>query len=390
MGEVDLVRALAIAGIRSAVFIEPGNLARFSRSTVHAVDWVDTWREPQGAVGRLLEFGGAQPEPPVLFYDADWDLLIVSRYRDRLRAAFRFVVPERALVEQLVDKAKFQALAERHHLPVPAGYRLPAGGAPPDVELRFPVVVKPLTRHHANWRPLTRAKAIRVNSERELRECADSLAPAGIDALVQEEVLGPESRIVSYHVYVDENGHSAAEFTGRKVRTFPAGYGYSTALEITDDAETAALGQEVVRRLDLRGVAKVDFKRDDQGQLRLLEINPRFNLWHHPAAVAGVNLPALVYADLVGIPRPRVSRNRAPVHWCSPAHDLRAAREQGVSVWSWVAWAAHCEAKSGFSLSDPLPVPRAALWRVGQRLRSAARREQAAERDAAPASSPRA
>ena len=55
------------------------------------------------------------------------------------------------------------------------------------------------------------------------------------------------------------------------------------------------LGRTLVQRLGLRGVAKFDFKRAADGRLFLLEVNPRFNLWHHPGALAGVNLPALVF-----------------------------------------------------------------------------------------------
>ena len=45
---------------------------------------------------------------------------------------------------------------------------------------------------------------------------------------------------------------------------------------------------------------KLDFKqREATGGLYLLEANPRFNLWHHAGAVAGVNLPLLVYRDPV-------------------------------------------------------------------------------------------
>src|SRR6266480_5798567 len=75
---------------------------------------------------------------------------------------------------------------------------------------------------------------------------------------------------------------------------------------------------ELVRRLGLRGVAKLDFKRAPDGQLYLLEVNPRFTLWHHLGARAGVNIPALVYADLAGLPRGRVLQARAGVRWCKP------------------------------------------------------------------------
>src|SRR5215831_6788909 len=89
----------------------------------------------------------AQPERPVLFYEEDAQLLLVSRYRERLAQAFRFVVADAALVEDLVDKARFQDLAERLHLPVPPARRFePAGAKPADLGLRFPLIIKPLTR----------------------------------------------------------------------------------------------------------------------------------------------------------------------------------------------------------------------------------------------------
>jgi len=127
----------------------------------------------------------------------------------------------------------------------------------------------------------------------------------GQDVLAQELVPGPETRIESYHVYVDRSGTIAGEFTGRKIRTLPATCGHSTALEISDAADVRAEGRALAEKLDLRGVAKFDFKRGPDGRLHLLEINPRFNLWHHLGAAAGVNLPAMVYADLTGLPRPR-------------------------------------------------------------------------------------
>jgi hypothetical protein len=56
------------------------------------------------------------------------------------------------------------------------------------------------------------------------------------------------------------------------------------------------------------------------------------------------------------------------VTWCSP-HDLRAARAEGLGLGPWLRWVAACDAMSGFSWDDPLPIPRAALWRARNRLR---------------------
>lgn len=189
-----------------------------------------------------------------------------------------------------------------------------------------------------------------------------SLAAGGMDLVAQELIPGPENRIESYHVYVDRGGGIAGEFTGRKIRTYPASCGHSTALEITDAADVTELGRGLIERLDLRGVAKFDFKRGPDGRLHLLEVNPRFNLWHHLGAVAGVNLPALVYADLAGLPRPAVARPRAGTRWCS-IRDLAAARAAGIPLTTWLPWALGCEAKSAIAWDDPMPFLRGALAR---------------------------
>jgi D-aspartate ligase len=370
LGEVDLVRALSLQGIRSVVVAQPGNPARYSRATASVVPWTDPRTRPAALVERLLDFAASQPTPPVLYYDGDWDLLLISRFRDQLEQAFRFVIADAELVEDLVDKARFQALAERLGLPVPRGRRLSTGEPlPDDIDLRFPVVAKPLTRSHDTWKRVSSAKAAHAGTPAELHAIHALLAGSGADLLVQEVVPGPESRIESYHVYVDAGGAVAGDFTGRKLRTHPPGYGYSTALTITSSAEVLELGRELTARLGLRGVAKFDFKRGPDERLQLLEINPRFNLWHHPGALAGVNLPALVYHDLLGLSRAAPAPVRAGVRWCSLAHDSQAARAEGIGTARWLAWAIRCEAKSGFAWDDPLPLVRAVGWRVAGAIR---------------------
>ena len=365
LGGIEVVRPLALAGIRSAVVAHPGDPACFSRHTAAVLGWIDPWQHPEALLQRLLEFGSAQQDKPVLYYDGDWDLLLVSRKREQLSEAFRFVVGAPELVEDLVDKSRFQALAARLELPVPAAVRLAPGDAASGAAgLRFPLVVKPLTRQHATWQPISGAKAARADSLDELQALWVELASAGVDVLVQELVPGPESRIESYHVYVDETGEVAGEFCGRKLRTHPTGYGYTTALELTDHEDVRVLGRDLVQRLQLAGVAKFDFKRDDDGSLWLLEVNPRFSLWHHPGARAGVNLPELVYCDLVGLPRPAAARARPGVRWCSLPNDVRAARADGVGLWHWLWWLARCETVSAFAWTDPLPLLRGALWRL--------------------------
>ena len=370
MGDIDLVRSLGLAGIPCAVVARPGAAPRFSRFTRAVLEWADAWTRPEALVATLVRFAAAQPEPPTLFYQEDRELLLVSRHRDQLAPVFRFVAPDPSLVEALVDKAQFQLLAARLGLPVPPARQLRPGDqtAAAALDLRFPIVLKPLTRRTDQWEPLGGSgKALQVQNPAELSRLWPRLAAANLELLAQELIPGPETRIESCHVYVDGDGEIVASFTGQKIRTWPRHYGHSTALTITDAPDVAALGRELVSQLQLRGVAKFDFKRGPDGTLYLLEVNPRFTLWHYPGAVAGVNIPALVHGDLVGLPRPAIPRARAGVTWCKVWSDVAAARESGVPLWKWMPWALRCEAKRAVAWDDPLPLLVAGVWECARR-----------------------
>jgi predicted ATP-grasp superfamily ATP-dependent carboligase len=372
LGDIDLVRALGLDGLRVDVVAPPGDAARYSRHTRHALPWHDPWRAPEALLTALLRHAHQQPEPPPLLYQDDASLLFVSRHRDRLAPLYRFVVPPADLVERLVDKRRFRDLASTLGLPVPAAEVFdPSRASNPHTlsTLTPPFVLKPLVRRPREWDPVAHGqKALLVESAEDLARLWPRLRGLGGPVLAQALVPGPESAIESYHIYMDASGHRRAEFTGRKLRTHPLVHGDSSAIVITDAEDVRSLGRAIADRLGLRGVAKFDFKRRPDGTLALLEVNPRFTLWHHPAAVAGVNIPALVVRDLLGRTAPRLPGSaRAGVHWCKPWTDIAAARASGVSLWHWLLWCTRCESMRAFAWRDPLPVIGAAVHRFVRR-----------------------
>jgi predicted ATP-grasp superfamily ATP-dependent carboligase len=355
---MDLVRPLALAGLRPAVSAPDRSPPRYSRLVSEHIAWADPWEEPETFIAGLAAWARTQTAPPSLFYEEDRDLVAISRHRELLSPLFRFLLPPAEVVEDLADKSRFAAYAERLRLPTPPARLLPPGER--SAGLPYPIVVKPLTRRGFDrWQQISGgAKAAVLHSAEQLAPYAD----AGIELLAQEAVLGPETRIESYHAYVDATGSVVADFTGRKIRTRPEHNGFSTALELTDAGDVRVLGRSLVETMELVGVSKLDFKRRDDGPLALLEVNPRFNLWHHLGAVAGVNLPALVHADLTGAKRPAIANARAGATWCFHVQDLLAAREQGVPLSRWLRFAAGADAMSTWAWSDPAPFLRGVLW----------------------------
>ena len=360
LGDLDLVSALGMAGIRCMAVAPPTDPVRHSRFVVGSID-PGEGGGGEHLVDRLVRFAQTQPSRPVLFYQTDADLLLASRYRDRLHEAYRFTVPDADLVENLVDKARFRELADKLGLPVPSTEVLrPAEDPTQSAALRYPLLLKPLTRADLTSLDLP-GKAVAVHSAVELLRVWEEARTVGVELLAQQLVPGPETAVESYHAYVDDHARVVAEFTGAKVRTRPTTFGYSTALRITEAADVAEAGRALVDSLRFRGVLKADLKRDERGTLHLLEVNPRFIQWHHLGAAAGVNLPALVYADLTGQAGTSVPQARAGHTWCQVGGDRRAAADQGVSLIAWLSWLLRTSARAEGRWTDPMPVLRGVL-----------------------------
>jgi predicted ATP-grasp superfamily ATP-dependent carboligase len=193
------------------------------------------------------------------------------------------------------------------------------------------------------------------------------------ELVIQEYVPGDDRHLWSFHGYADQNGVLIASFIGRKIRTYPASTGVSTFLELVHNDAFAAVGRDVAARVPLRGVFKMDFKRDDvSGAWRLLEVNARYNLWHHLGAANDINLPRIAYDYLVYGKRPQAApRYRTSHRWLALRDDLRAYRELAakgeLSLWTWlrslVQTPVVCDV---FSWTDPMPFVRHVFsrWRL--------------------------
>ena len=77
LGNCDLIRALGLAGIRSAVVAPRGSPAAWSRFAVARIPRADNWRDPDGMLANLSAFGERHLGTPLIFqHDADLSALV--------------------------------------------------------------------------------------------------------------------------------------------------------------------------------------------------------------------------------------------------------------------------------------------------------------------------
>ncbi len=253
----------------------------------------------------LLAFGAEQAQRPVLFLGGDPYMDFVAEHHERLRD--RFVLAESMrpeVLSVLLNKRTFYERCQR------LGAAMPTTYFPSDVaearaasaELRYPAIVKPTHAHLVRQR-LGGNKLVEVGDAEALVAWWERFRAWGTDSVLQEIIPGPERNIMVGGVYMDAQLRCRSLFTGRKNRQYPPWYGSGSYMEACWSDEIAALSEDLLQRLEYRGVAGTEFKWDERdGVWKLIEVNPRPTLWFALTRAAGVDVVWDAYCDLLGRP----------------------------------------------------------------------------------------
>ena len=383
LGGISLVRSLGLARIPAIVATsDPDEPALASRHCSGRL-LLPPMKEPQAVVDRLVALGealsGRLGRRVPLMYGSDDALELIYAHRERLQRYFLFPLGDRRVASSLIAKDRFQKLAESRGLPVPASLRWGGTEAGSLRAHAGPVLVKPSIKTDWHHTVLCQRLFGGDGKARIFESGAEAAAHPDVarfhDQLTfQQYISGGDTDLWSFHGLADARGEVLASFVGRKVRTFPTLTGESAFIEMAHDESLTELGREVARRCPLRGVFKMDFKRDPRdGRWYLLEINARYNLWHYLGARNGINLMAAAYDFLVDRKPPAPVRYATRYRWLSLDLDFKAYRELSQrGELTLAAWAGSILRSRNvynlFSWRDPAPWLRFWTRRVSRRL----------------------
>jgi predicted ATP-grasp superfamily ATP-dependent carboligase len=369
-GGLNLIRPLGFAGIPAIVATPDPRDSTLASRFCSGRCLLPLPHHPEALVETLLTAGDRLASAlgcrVPLFYGNDDYLNLIYSFREQLAQRFLLLLNEPDVARALLDKDRFEAFARDRGLAVPRTLTWDDTGPDALDRAAGPVLVKP--RMKVGWDDSTihlrlfggESKARIFESGREAM--AHPLVCQFRDQLsFQEFIRGDDRHLWSFHGVADEKGTLLAWFIGRKLRTFPSLTGMSTYLELAHDDELAAVGRDIVARIPLKGVFKIDFKKDaTSGLFYMLEINARFNLWHHVAARNGLNLPQIAYDYLVHGARPPETPYCTAFRWLCFRHDFHAYRELAsrgeLSLGGWLfSLLASRKVYHLFSWTDPLP-----------------------------------
>jgi D-aspartate ligase len=291
------VRSLGRAGIPVLALDHRRSALGFRSRYAKAVLCPDP-QDEDAFVSFLAELGAELGRPAPLFPTHDEPLNAIARGADRLGDWFRFPFPPWDVLSRVQSKrAQLEAAAE-------AGVSVPRTLHPRSLEearqaageLGYPVLVKPSATEGFRRRF---GRPFRCENERELEEAHAQAEPYG--PMVQEVVPGGDEELYTLGSYLADDGEALGLFCGRKLRQTPPGVGTCRVGEPVWVEDVVQQGLALLRALSFHGISQVEFKRDRRdGELKLMEVNPRLWQWHSLAAACGVDVPLIAYRDLVG------------------------------------------------------------------------------------------
>ncbi len=285
-------------------------------------------------VDRFIEEAERLGHRPALFITSDYYLQMVASHRERFARAFRINVPDQSTADAVVNKRRFAAFCAEHGIAAPRGWEftdereliamLP--------QIKFPVAVKPALSYEWGGRRFVETYNVKkmrlVRSPHELQTTYTELGKLGAGLAVQEYIPGRDDQHYSYMEYRGLDGKPLASLCVRKFRILPIHRGVGTFAQVTTDPKIAARARGALDHLNYPGFASVCFKYDvNRGEPLIYEINGRLPMVHSAFQAAGVDLPWLMYQDLIGHPTtpPRVRYPHAK--WISLRSDVRALRQ---------------------------------------------------------------
>ena len=156
------------------------------------------------------------------------------------------------------------------------------------------------------------------------------------------------------------------------LRTARRGPWFRLCSESVYDPAVLSLGKRFVESISYRGVGSAEFKRDDRdGELKLIELNPRYWQQNALAERCTVNFPLAQYLDLTGGVPPQEAAYEQNVKWLNMAADLdsfRHYRQRGeLDFGAWIRSLAGPKVYSNFAADDPIPGLRAVATQVAAR-----------------------
>lgn len=236
----------------------------------------------------------------VVYPTDDETVKVLSINKRLLEKYYKIPTPDWTVSQILYNKKLTYKLAEKIDIDIPRTVYPKDINEVSQIDLRFPVIVKPVSRRR--FYKTTKKKALKARDKRELIKTYKKTETFLVNSeiMIQEVITGGPENLFSFCSLFKE-GIPLAKLVAKRPRQHPMDFGTGTFVETVDIPELEGLGTKFLNAINYYGLSEVEFMWDPRDKrYKLLEINARTWGWHTLGGIAGVDFPLLLFKDLTG------------------------------------------------------------------------------------------
>ncbi|MFW9876983.1 MAG: ATP-grasp domain-containing protein [Candidatus Thorarchaeota archaeon] len=295
----------------------------------------------------------------VIFPNNDISVYLLSKNLKVLEKYYKITTPSWDIIQYLHNKKKFYRLASKNGIQIPKTYYPANLNDVLEMKIDYPVVIKPSITD--NFYQSVKMKAILIKNKDDLIKkyswVCSIIKPS--EVLIQEFIPGGPNQLYSFCPFF-KNGAVISNIMARRPRQHPMDFGHATTFaELVDIPEIREISEKFLKLIKYYGICEVEFMKDPRdGKYKLIEINPRIWGWHSLAIAAGIDLPYMMFQDMVG-EEVKAKKPKKDLKWVRLTTDiptvLSEVLKRNIKISDYITSMKGNKEFAVFSFEDPLP-----------------------------------
>lgn len=356
---IGVINSLGRKGIPVHVLDHEASIGRFSRYCKR-FSFAPNPSMEEKYLGFLIDYSKRlEPDKWVLFANNDLVVRLLSRHKKTLEKHFRIPTPDWESIKYVFNKKNTYQLAESLGITAPKTYY------PRDVydldklNLSFPAVIKPTTR--GVFFQKFRRKAFLIQNKQHLLQIYKKVCAVihPSEVLIQEFIPSGPKHLYSFCPFFKQ-GEVVTRIMARRSRQHPMDFGRATTFaETVQTPELEDIGKKFLAKINYYGLAEVEFMFDIRDKkYKFLEVNARVWGWHTLAIGSGINMPYLLFQDMIGQPL-QIPSSWNDMKWVRLITDIPTVMNEimkgRMTPSEYITSLKGKKQSAVFSLDDPLP-----------------------------------
>ncbi len=246
-------------------------------------------------------------EKPVLIIPASGTHEVVICHEEEFKNYFVFNLVDQTILNHANNTFLLSQVAQSVDVPMPKTTWLEEDETIYELahRIEFPVVIKYREGEKLSLKP--NARYAIVSSREVFINQYKLMHDIQVSPLVQEYIEGDGFGVSC----VFNEAHEPVEiFCHRRIREYPVSGGPSTFCESIWDDRMVSYAVKLLRELKWQGFAMVEFKGKANGDIRLMEINPRFWGSMPLSFLSKCDMPFAYYKSVMGLTTPNEGKLR--------------------------------------------------------------------------------